>query len=53
MRFYAQQLIDEEGLKVVGVTYMQVGPNLHSLVDNMKLGVQSVEFLVASIRLVI
>lgn len=42
MGFYAQKFIDEEGLSVVGCTFMMVGPNAGSLVDNVKLGAKSV-----------
>ena len=42
MGFYAQKFIDEEDLKVVGCTFMLVGPNVDSVADNLKLGAQAV-----------
>jgi len=42
MGFYAQPFIDKYDLKIVGVTFMKVGPNASALVDNMKLGMQSI-----------
>ena len=42
MGFYAQALIEEKDLKVVGCTFMLVGPNVDSVGDNLKLGAQAV-----------
>ena len=41
MGFHAQEFIEKYQLKVVGVTFMYVGPNAASLVENVKLGAES------------
>jgi hypothetical protein len=42
MGFSAQEFIDKHGLTVVGVTFMKVSPNASSLMENARLGAQSV-----------
>jgi hypothetical protein len=41
MGFYVQPFIDKYQLKVVGVTFMKVSPNTAALIDNAKLGMES------------
>ncbi|KAJ9102853.1 hypothetical protein QFC19_004581 [Naganishia cerealis] len=42
MGFNAAEYVEKKGLKVVGVTWMFVAPDLESLVDNAKIGVATV-----------
>ncbi|KFX96878.1 hypothetical protein O988_05130 [Pseudogymnoascus sp. VKM F-3808] len=41
MGFYSQKFIDEEGLTVVGCTFMLVSPNASAIADNLMLGAQA------------
>lgn len=42
MGFYTQRFIEDEGLTVVGCTFMLVGTNPSALADNLMLGAQAV-----------
>jgi Phosphatidylethanolamine-binding protein len=42
MGFYAEPFIQKYNMKIVDLTFMRVGPNASALVENMKLGVESV-----------
>jgi hypothetical protein len=42
MGFYAEPFIQKYSMKIVGLTFMRVGPDAGALVDNAKLGVESV-----------
>jgi hypothetical protein len=41
MGFYSQKFIDDEGLTVVGCTFMLVSPNASAIADNLMLGAQA------------
>jgi hypothetical protein len=41
MGFYSQKFIDDEGLIVVGCTFMLVSPNASAIADNLMLGAQA------------